>query len=247
MRQASRISTQFYDKKLRPTKIKITQFTILSLIASGEGKTVNSLSESLLMDRTTLTRSLDVLKKLIEDNPTITLDGELYNHELKSDFQKIVSLVRKVKCRPEEIAESAELVEYHIYDMFDADNPDMPFIDRMYFLVKHLPVVDKIVVVETAKTDTTADIDKMYGEYTEAGYEGQMVRQNTAYECKRSKNLLKRKEFITEEFEVVNVEEGNGNWSGYAKRFVLKMPNGTQFSSGIRGSQAKLKIGRAHV
>ena len=81
----------------------------------------------------------------------------------------------------------------------------------------------------------------MYGEYTEAGYEGQMVRQNTAYECKRSKNLLKRKEFITEEFEVVNVEEGNGNWSGYAKRFVLKMPNGTQFSSGIRGSQAKLK------
>ena len=64
MRQASRISTQFYDKKLRPTKIKITQFTILSLIASGEGKTVNSLSESLLMDRTTLTRSLDVLKKL---------------------------------------------------------------------------------------------------------------------------------------------------------------------------------------
>ena len=33
-----------YDKKLRPTKIKITQFTILSLIASGEGKTVNSLS-----------------------------------------------------------------------------------------------------------------------------------------------------------------------------------------------------------
>ena len=64
MRQASRISTQFYDKKLRPTKIKITQFTILSLIAAGEGKTVNSLSESLLMDRTTLTRSLDILKKL---------------------------------------------------------------------------------------------------------------------------------------------------------------------------------------
>ena len=183
----------------------------------------------------------EALEQFVKDYPNITLDGELYNHELKSDFQKIVSLVRKVKCRPEEIAESAELVEYHIYDMFDADNPDMPFIERMYFLVKHLPVVDKIVVVETAKTDTTADIDKMYGEYTEAGYEGQMVRQNTAYECKRSKNLLKRKEFITEEFEVVNVEEGNGNWSGYAKRFVLKMPNGTQFSSGIRGSQAKLK------
>jgi len=190
----------------------------------------------------------EALENFVKDYPNITLDGELYNHELKSDFQKIVSLVRKVKCRPEEIAESAELVEYHIYDMFDADNPDMPFIDRMAFLVKHLPVegnyldgLGKIVIVETAKTDTTADIDKMYGEYTEAGYEGQMVRQNSAYECKRSKNLLKRKEFITEEFKVVSVEEGNGNWSGYAKRFNLQLSNGTQFSSGIRGSQAKLK------
>ena len=67
----------------------------------------------------------EALEQFVKDYPNITLDGELYNHELKSDFQKIVSLVRKVKCRPEEIAESAELVEYHIYDMFDADNPDM--------------------------------------------------------------------------------------------------------------------------
>ena len=183
----------------------------------------------------------DVLKKLIEDNPTITLDGELYNHELKSDFQKIVSLVRKVKCRPEEIAESAELVEYHIYDMFDSANPDMVFMDRYMWLQDNLPVGTSIKLVDTKICDTTKAIDLMYGEYTEAGYEGQMIRQNTAYESKRSKNLLKRKEFITEEFEVVNVEEGNGNWSGYAKRFVLKMPNGTTFSSGIRGSQAKIK------
>jgi|TARA_B100000287_G_scaffold428120_1_gene478969 DNA-binding MarR family transcriptional regulator len=66
---ASRIATQFYDKKLKPVKIKITQFTILSIIATGENKTVNSLSEDLLMDRTTLTRSLDILFKqnLIEN------------------------------------------------------------------------------------------------------------------------------------------------------------------------------------
>ena len=93
-----------------------------------------------------------------------------------------------------------------------------PFIDRMYFLVKHLGFkLTRLLSLKLLKLIYTADIDKMYGEYTEAGYEGQMVRQNTAYECKRSKNLLKRKEFITEEFEVVNVEEGNGNWSGYAK------------------------------
>ena len=69
MRMASRIATQFYDKKLKPIKIKITQFTILSIIASSNNKTVSSLSSELLMDRTTLTRSLDILikQKLIKN------------------------------------------------------------------------------------------------------------------------------------------------------------------------------------
>ena len=69
MRMASRIATQFYDKKLKPIKIKITQFTILSIVASNNNKTVCSLSSELLMDRTTLTRSLDILikQKLIKN------------------------------------------------------------------------------------------------------------------------------------------------------------------------------------
>ena len=69
MRMASRIATQLYDKKLKPIKIKITQFTILSIIASNNNKTVSSLSSELLMDRTTLTRSLDILikQKLIKN------------------------------------------------------------------------------------------------------------------------------------------------------------------------------------
>ena len=69
MRQASRITTQLYDRKLKPLKIKITQFSILSLLASGGEETVNSLSETLLMDRTTLSRGLDIFYKykLIEN------------------------------------------------------------------------------------------------------------------------------------------------------------------------------------
>ena len=69
MRQASRITTQLYDRKLKSLKIKITQFSILSLLASGGEETVNSLSETLLMDRTTLSRGLDILYKykLIEN------------------------------------------------------------------------------------------------------------------------------------------------------------------------------------
>ena len=188
----------------------------------------------------------EALADFIKDHPTVTLDGELYNHELKDNFQKITSLVRKtVNLGADELAESKELVQYHIYDMFDSANPNMTFMQRYNWIQKNVHLVNKkavgIHLVASAICETTEEIDVMYGEYTTAGYEGQMVRQDTVYENKRSKGLLKRKEFITEEYEVVQVHEGQGNWAGYAKRLTLKMADGTTFSSGIRGSQAKLK------
>ena len=188
----------------------------------------------------------EALADFIKDHPTVTLDGELYNHELKDNFQKITSLVRKtVNLGADELAESKELVQYHIYDMFDSANPNMTFMQRYNWIQKNVHLVNKkavgIHLVASAICETTEEIDVMYGEYTTAGYEGQMIRQDAVYENKRSKGLLKRKEFITEEYEVVEVHEGQGNWAGYAKRLTLKMPNGTTFSSGIRGSQAKLK------
>ena len=188
----------------------------------------------------------EALADFIKDHPTVTLDGELYNHELKDNFQKITSLVRKtVNLGADELAESKELVQYHIYDMFDSANPNMTFMQRYNWIQKNVHLVNKkavgIHLVPVAICETSEEIDVMYGEYTQAGYEGQMIRQDAVYENKRSKGLLKRKEFITEEYEVVQVHEGQGNWAGYAKRLTLKMPDGTTFSSGIRGSQAKLK------
>ena len=186
----------------------------------------------------------NLLKEFIKKFPTVTLDGELYNHALKDNFQKITSLVRKtVNIGEEELAESAELVQYHVYDMFDSANPDMIFTDRIEWLADNLPIGDNngsVQIVETNFAHDAEDIDKLYGEYTTAGYEGQMIRQDTPYEFKRTKNLLKRKEFITEEYKVVEIQEGNGNWAGYAKRFILELADGTQFSSGVRGSQDKL-------
>ena len=188
----------------------------------------------------------EALAEFIKDHPTVTLDGELYNHELKDNFQKITSLVRKtVNLGADELAESKELVQYHIYDMFDSANPDMTFMQRYNWIQKNVHLVNKkavgIHLVPVAICETSEEIDVMYGEYTQAGYEGQMIRQDAVYENKRSKGLLKRKEFITEEYQVVEVHEGQGNWAGYAKRLTLKMADGTTFSSGIRGSQAKLK------
>jgi DNA ligase-1 len=182
------------------------------------------------------------LIEFFKEYPDMILDGELYNHELKADFNKITSLVRKAKPSPEEAQECHESVEYHIYDMKDPDSELDVFSYRIQFLDKYLNAHhNSLEVVSTAYCNNQEMLDAKYSEYTEQGYEGQMVRNDTPYENKRSKNLLKRKEFITDEFDVVSVLEGSGNWSGYAKHFELKLEDGRTFRSGVRGNQALLK------
>ena len=181
------------------------------------------------------------LIEFFKEEPDIILDGELYNHELKADFNKITSLVRKVKPTPEEAQECHEKVQYHIYDCYDKNNTDHDFDFRCFFIDEDQPDEASLRFVETTWCGSQEELDKKYSEYTEAGYEGQMVRNDTPYENKRSKNLLKRKEFITEEFNVVEVLEGQGNWAGYAKHFELELGDGRNFKSGVRGNQETLK------
>ena len=57
------------------------------------------------------------LKGFFQLNPNAVLDGELYNHDLKDDFEKIISCVRKTKPTDEHRVESSELVEFHCYDV----------------------------------------------------------------------------------------------------------------------------------
>ena len=40
---------------------------------------------------------LDELQPFFNKYPDVVLDGELYNHDLKDNFEKIISLVRKQK------------------------------------------------------------------------------------------------------------------------------------------------------
>lgn len=185
----------------------------------------------------------DAVKPILRENPNMVFDGELYNHELKEDFNKITSLVRKVKTTEADRAEAAKLVQYHVYDIYNHQQPELTFADRDSNLTSaHKVVNDQCVqLVPTQYANTQEALDQFYGEYLRDGYEGQMVRNDEPYELKRSKHLLKRKEFITEEFRVVEVLEGSGNWAGYAKRFVLEMTDGTQFGSNVRGSQDQLR------
>lgn len=64
MRKVTRAVTQYYDRYLEPAGIRATQFTLLAALFSTKGKTLTEIAESLVMDRTTLTRNLKPLEKM---------------------------------------------------------------------------------------------------------------------------------------------------------------------------------------
>ena len=63
LRKTSRAITQFYDKVLAPSGINSTQFGLLRTISIGNSPTISQISREKYMDRTTLTRSLELLKR----------------------------------------------------------------------------------------------------------------------------------------------------------------------------------------
>ena len=174
------------------------------------------------------------LKALFVTNPDVILDGELYNHDLRENFNKITSLVRKTKPTPEDIEESKLLVDYHVYDVISHPGT---FSERSDWFASQ-GFNGSVQTVETTKVATPEVLDDIYGLYLEDGYEGQMVRTDSTYQQnKRSKGLIKRKEFLTDEYDVLRVEEGKGNWAGTIKRFVMQTENGQESGAGVRGSQ----------
>lgn len=183
---------------------------------------------------------LKELQKLFENNRFLVFDGELYNHDLKHDFNKITSLVKKTKPSDADVLESESLVEFWIYDLVDVTNN---FKERIEWIEQNILVKEytSIKAVPTALPSNQEQLNELYEAYTEYGFEGQMIRLNTKYENKRSKNLLKRKEFQDKEYTIIDVIEGEGNKVGMAGAMIFKNEAGFQFNSNIKGPREYLK------
>ena len=197
----------------------------------------------------TVPHVLEDLVPVFEQYPDLVLDGELYNHGLRDDFNEVSSVVRRPKPSPDDLAKAKKLVQYHIYDVAAGFEGGFGArIGSLHTLVGYamgfsdpLDAPASIRFVDTYRVETQEQLDERYGAFLAEGYEGQMVRLDADYEeGKRSKNLLKRKEFLDGEFDLVRVEQGEGNWAGYAKTAVIRLPDGREQSSGMRGNQAFL-------
>jgi DNA-binding MarR family transcriptional regulator len=63
LRKAARVITQLYDRKLAPSGIRSTQFSIMAVLAVSGPETLTRVAVTLAMDRTTLTRNLRPMEK----------------------------------------------------------------------------------------------------------------------------------------------------------------------------------------
>jgi DNA-binding MarR family transcriptional regulator len=63
LRMVSRVVTQLYDDCLRPSGLRVTQFSILAAVARRGEASLKQLEDELAIDQTTLTRSLTLLER----------------------------------------------------------------------------------------------------------------------------------------------------------------------------------------
>ena len=123
------------------------------------------------------------------------LDGECYAPN--KTFEEITSMF---KMNPKEL-------EFHVFDYFDVNRPDLTFEERK----------DQITV-DTFLVDKKSEVQGYHDLFVNQGHEGIMIRDaSSVYEIgKRSNYLLKYKAFQTEEYEIVDVKEGTGREKGAA-------------------------------
>ena len=169
---------------------------------------------------------LDELKPFFLHNPDVVLDGELYNHDLKDDFEKIISLVRKQKPTPEDRSEAESLVQFHCYDVV---NPTMKFKDRSEFISLNVPRNNYVHHVPTMLVPTESQSKVNHARNLDSGYEGSILRLNDFYQNKRSHSLRKFKDFSDTEATIVGYEEGQGKREGTLGKFLMQDDDGNQF------------------
>ena len=177
-------------------------------------------------------KNVDHIKKnltsVFNKYPNLVLDGELYNHGLKDDFEKIISLVRKTKPTEEHRQQAAELIQYHVYDV--ANFSHATYTDRLSMLTSMLTYTYPICKVET-KVVLDYDEALSYHKYClKQGYEGSIYRSTDGkYKNTRSWDLMKFKDFEDSEATIVGYEIGKGKRQGTLGKFIMQDDEGVEF------------------
>ena len=170
------------------------------------------------------------LTDFFRKHPNAVLDGELYNHALKDDFEKIISLVRKQKPTDQDARDAESLVQYHVYDTI-AEGID--YGDRFNWLIRYLPIAATMTLIKNTVVESQDEAKMLHSVHLAQGYEGSMLRLNLPYEQKRSYNLQKFKDFSDTEATIMGYEAGKGKFEGMIGKFFMQDDDGNEFGCPI--------------
>jgi DNA ligase-1 len=136
------------------------------------------------------------------------LDGECYAPD--KTFEEITSIF---KTNPKEL-------EFHIFDYFDLERPELTFEERM-----------DCINVETFSVKKKSEVKGYHDMFVSQGYEGIMIRDaKSVYEVgQRSNYLLKYKTFQTEEYKIIGAKTGHGR-DANAVVWVCKTEDDREFT-----------------
>ena len=179
------------------------------------------------------------LRPFFIKNPNVILDGELYNHALRDDFEKIISCVRKQKPTAIDRAESRKLVQFHCYDYVDETTP---FVDRIHWLNKEFQrFTYGFRLVHTESVLDGRDAELFHEACLTSGYEGSILRINDVYKCGRSWSLRKFKDFHDAEATIIDWVEGKGKRKGTIGKFMAVDADGNEFGMPVMDNFKKLQ------
>ena len=178
----------------------------------------------------TIDHIIEAFKPIFKENPNIILDGELYNHQLKDNFNKIISLVRKQKPTKNQLLDAEKYIQFHWYDYYDKKN-NGPFRLRDTNIKRIIDQLSSRHIVEVPTHDVSIlESAKLWHEdFLKQGYEGSIIRLNKPYEQKRSYNLQKFKDFKDAEATITGWVEGQGKRTGTVGKFIARDHDGIEF------------------
>ena len=197
------------------------------------------------------------LAPMFADYPELFLDGEGYNKEWGyakklNRLTELLNVTIKEKDLTKEILdESKQFVTFWVFDAygFEGINKKTPWIERHAALKKLLKkYAPKYVhLLDYEVVSSVKELFEKLEENRIAGGEGLMVRWG---DCPRKEGkstmMLKLKHYDDDEFKIVDILEGNGNWAGCAKIIVLELHEPSTrgeltFDSNIRGDMEWLR------
>ena len=151
------------------------------------------------------------------------LDGELYHHG--TPLQTIVSWVKRKQ-------PDTDKLKYHVYDTVS----NLPYKLRSE-LIRGIPFGESISPVYGESVGSYEDVISAFRDYRADGYEGAIIRWSDAgYEDgKRSRSLVKVKEWQSDEFLVVSVNRSKDGWAV----LVCLAHNGERFGVSAPGAVAE--------